>query len=639
LHSVVRLARYAVPHRWRFGWAVAAMGVYAAASVALVALIDPIFNDVLRPEDASRGQSQFWVIAATFLGESAVAETRLAIGSQFRIIALMILGFALAKGIGNYFSTFLMADVGQRLVRDLRNELFGHLLGQSASFFSRHTTGALMSRMMYDVTRIQQVVTVTLGDLLRESITVVGLAVWLCFLDVRLALVALSCAPLLVYPLVRLGQRVRRNTYRVQEELGRLSHVTAEVLTGHRIVKAFAAERFEGRRFARTAERVYRITMKVTSTLSVLPPLMEWLGACAVVGVLWYGYSRIEGGEMTAGDFTAFVAALLYMYGPIKKLSRVNAHLQQAGAAAERVFEMLDTRSAVADRPSARPLEQLRSVISFRDVGFTYDDTAGSPVLRGVSFDVQAGQMVAIVGLSGAGKTTLVNLLPRFYDVTAGAVLIDGVDIRDVTLASLRGSIGIVTQDTVLFDDTIANNIAYASPAADRAMVEAAARAAHAHDFIAALPSGYDARIGERGQRLSGGERQRIAIARALLKNAPILILDEATSSLDAESELLVQDALAQLMRNRTSFVIAHRLSTVRRADAIIVLDAGRVREIGRHEELLADPESHYARLYAMQFFERTRSPAPAGAPVGVLEAAGNWSSVPHAAAPVDGDR
>ena len=247
--------------------------------------------------------------------------------------------------------------------------------------------------------------------------------------------------------------------------------------------------------------------------------------------------------------------------------------------------------------------------------------------------------MVAIVGLSGAGKTTLVNLLPRFYDVTAGAVLIDGVDIRDVTLASLRGSIGIVTQDTVLFDDTIANNIAYASPAADRAMVEAAARAAHAHDFIAALPSGYDARIGERGQRLSGGERQRIAIARALLKNAPILILDEATSSLDAESELLVQDALAQLMRNRTSFVIAHRLSTVRRADAIIVLDAGRVREIGRHEELLADPESHYARLYAMQFFERTRSPAPAGAPVGVLEAAGNWSSVPHAAAPVDGDR
>lgn len=639
MHPVVRLVRYAVPHRWRFGWAVAAMGVYAAASVALVALIDPIFNDVLRPGDADRGQSQFWVMAATFFGEAAVADLRVALGSQFRIIGVMILGFALAKGIGNYFSVFLMADVGQRLVRDLRNELFRHTLGQSAGFFARHTTGALMSRMMHDITRIQQVFTVTVGDLLRESITVVGLAVWLFFLDLRLALVAMSCAPLAVFPLVRLGQRVRRNTYRVQEELGRLSHVTAEAFTGHRIVKAFAAEGFEGRRFRSTAEQVYRITMKVTSTISVLPPLMEWLGAFAVVGVLWYGTSRIEGGDMTPGGFTAFVAALLWMYGPIKKLSHVNAHLQQAGAAAERVFEMLDTRSEVADRPSARPLAPLRSAISFRDVGFAYEEAAPEPVLRGVSFDAEAGQVVAIVGLSGAGKTTLVNLLPRFYDVTAGAILIDGVDIRDVTLTSLRESIGIVTQDTVLFDDTIANNIAYASPIADPVMVEAAARAAHAHEFVAALPAGYDTRIGERGQRLSGGQRQRLAIARALLKNSPILILDEATSALDAESELLVQDALAQLMLNRTSFVIAHRLSTVRRADAIIVLDGGCVREIGRHEELLADPDSHYARLYAMQFFERTPPSVSTGTAAGVLAAARSWSRVPPAAAQVDADR
>lgn len=634
MHSVVRLARYAIPHRWRFGWALAAMGVYAGASVAMVTLIDPIFNDVLGPGRAAPERSQFWALAAALFGEDAVAELRLAIGSQFRIIAVLILGLALAKGVGSYFSAFLMADVGQRLVRDLRNDLFRHTLGQSAGFFARHTTGALMSRMMHDVTRIQQVVTVTLGDLLRESITVFGLTIWLCFLDLRLALVAMSCAPLVVYLLVRLGQRVRRNTYRVQEELGRLSHVTSETFTGHRIVKAFAAEPFEGRRFARTAERVYRITMKVTSTLSMLPPLMEWLGALAVVGVLWYGINRIEGGEMSAGGFTAFVAALLYMYGPIKKLSRVNAHLQQAGAAADRVFELLDTRSEVAERRSAGPLPALKSAISFRDVSFAYADANADPVLRGVSFDVEAGQVVAVVGLSGAGKTTLVNLLPRFYDVTAGAVLIDGVDIRDVTLRSLRDSIGIVTQDTVLFDDTIANNVAYASPDAERAMVEAAARAAHAHDFIAALPAGYDTRIGERGQRLSGGQRQRIAIARALLKNSPILILDEATSSLDAESELLVQDALTQLMLNRTSFVIAHRLSTVRRADAIIVLDGGRVREIGRHEELLADPDSHYARLYAMQFFERTPAPAPSGTPVGVLS---GWPSAGSAPAPGGG--
>ena len=621
MHPVVRLTRYGIPHRWRFGGAVAAMGVYAAASVALVALIDPIFNDVLIPEDAPRGESQFWVVAALFLGDASVADLRAGLGSEFWIIAGMILGFGLAKGVGNYFSVFLMADVGQRVVRDLRNELFRHILGQSAGFFARNTTGALMSRMMHDIMRIQQVVTVTLGDLLRETITVVGLAVWLCFLDARLALVAMSCAPLVVYPLVRLGQRVRRNTYRGQEELGRLSHVTAEAFTGHRIVKAFAAEAFEGSRFARTSERVYRIAMKVTSSLSVLPPLMEWLGAFAVVGVLWYGSSRIAGGEMTTGEFTAFLAALLVMYGPVKKLSRVNANIQQARAASERVFEMLDTRSEVADSASARPLAPLRSAISFRDVSFAYDETAGDPVLRGVSFEVAAGQVVALVGLSGAGKTTLVNLVPRFYDVSGGAILIDGVDVRDVALASLRESIGIVTQDTVLFDGTIAHNIAYALPDASPALIEAAARAAHAHEFIAALPSGYDTTIGERGQRLSGGQRQRIAIARALLRNAPILILDEATSSLDAESELLVQDALSQLMLNRTSFVIAHRLSTVRRADAIIVLEDGRVREIGRHEELLADPDSHYARLYAMQFFDRTPAAVASGSPAGVAGA------------------
>lgn len=622
MHPVARLARYGIPHRWRFGGAVAAMGVYAAASVALVALIDPIFNDVLRPEDARGEESQFWAVAAMLLGDAAIVELRAALGSEFRIIAGMILGFGLAKGLGSYFSVFLMADVGQRVVRDLRNELFRHILGQSAGFFSRHTTGGLMSRMMHDIVRIQQVVSVTLGDLLRETITVVGLAALLCVLDARLALVAISCAPLVIYPLVRLGQRVRRNTYRGQEELGRLSHVTAEAFTGHRIVKAFAAEAFEASRFARTSEQVYRIAMKVTSTLSVLPPLMEWLGAFAVVGVLWYGSSRIAGGDMTAGEFTTFVAALLVMYGPIKKLSGANANIQQARAAAERVFEMLDTRSEVADRSSARPLAPLQSAISFRDVSFAYDETVGDPVLRGVSFEVTAGQVVALVGLSGAGKTTLVNLVPRFYDVTGGAILIDGVDVRDVTLASLRENVGIVTQDTVLFDDTIAHNIAYASPGAAPATIEAAARAAHAHEFIGALPSGYDTTIGERGQRLSGGQRQRIAIARALLRNAPILILDEATSALDAESELLVQDALAQLMLNRTSFVIAHRLSTVRRADAIIVLEDGRVREIGRHEELLADPDSHYARLYAMQLFDRTPAAVPPASPAGVAAVA-----------------
>ena len=602
---MVRLGRYAVPHRWRFGGAVVAMIGYAAASVALVALLEPIFDDFLQTEDAARDQSQFWRVAAAILGDELVSGLRGAIGSQFWIIAAALLSFSFAKGLGAYFSAYLMTDVGQRVVRDLRDDLFRHLLGQSAGFFAQRTTGGLMSRMSHDIMRIQQVVTETTGDLLRETITVFGLAAWLFYLDARLALVSISCAPLVVYPLVRLGQRVRRTTRRSQEELERLSHITAEAFTGHRIVKAFSAEGFESRRFAHASQRVYRITMKVTSTLAALPSLMEWLGALGVVGVLWYGSNRIASGAMTTGDFMSFLAALLLMYGPVKKLSRVNANIQQAQAASERVFEMLDARSEVGDRPHARPLEAFRSKISFRDVSFAYDDARDDPVLRGISFDVEAGQVVAIVGLSGAGKTTLVNLVPRFYDVTGGAIVIDGVDIRDVTLSSLRASIGIVTQETVLFDDTIANNIAYASPAAHRSRVEAAARAAHAHEFIADLPAGYDTTIGERGQRLSGGQRQRIAIARALLRNAPILILDEATSSLDAESELLVQDALAQLLRDRTSFVIAHRLSTVRRADAIVVVENGRVTEIGRHEELLANPESRYARLYAMQLFDR----------------------------------
>ena len=382
--------------------------------------------------------------------------------------------------------------------------------------------------------------------------------------------------------------------------------ITAEAFTGHRIVKAFSAEKFEQNRFKAASQRLYRITMKVTSTLSVLPPLMEWLGALGVVGVLWYGMNRINSGVMSTGDFMTFISALLMMYGPVKKLSRVNANIQQAIAASERVFEMLDTDSEVLDRPGAKRLEGLVSEIAFRKVSFSYDNQNVGEVLENVSFDVKAGQVVAIVGLSGAGKTTLVSLVPRFYDVTAGSILLDGVDVRDLSLDSLRENVGIVTQDTILFDDTIANNIAYSSPDAKRDDIEEAARAAHAHEFIVRLDGGYDAVIGERGQRLSGGQRQRLTIARALLKNSPILILDEATSSLDAESELLVQDALAKLLLNRTSFVIAHRLSTVRRADAIIVLDEGRVCEIGRHEELLEMPNSVYGRLYAMQLFENT---------------------------------
>ena len=407
----------------------------------------------------------------------------------------------------------------------------------------------------------------------------------------------------MVYPLVRLGQRVRRTTRRSQEQLEQLSHLTVEAFTGHRIVQAFQAEAFERRKFRGASERLYRTNMKVTSSLSALPPLMELLGGFGIAGVLWYGSREIAAADMSPGQFTSFMAALLLMYGPVKKLSRVNANIQGAIAASERIFETLDTHTETQDRPDAVVLPPLQSEIEFRDVHFRYQDDK-EPVLRGVSFTVRAGQVVAVVGLSGAGKTTLVNLVPRFYDVTDGAILIDGVDVRDLTVRSLRKAIGIVSQETVLFDASVVENIAYAVPTASRASIEAAARAAHAHEFIVEMPDGYDTMIGERGQRLSGGQRQRLTIARALLKNPPILILDEATSALDAESELLVQDALGKLLLNRTAFVIAHRLSTVRRADAIIVLDGGIMVEMGRHAELLARPESVYAKLYATQVFD-----------------------------------
>jgi subfamily B ATP-binding cassette protein MsbA len=556
------------------------MLVYAAGTTGLAALIRPIVDRTLPNKD------------------------------HLALMAWGIVGLYLLKGVGSYVSSYATADVGQRVVMDLRNALYRHILGQSAGFFAQRTTGQLMSRINNDVGQVQQVVSETIGDVARESLAFVGLLALLFYLDARLTIVCLCVAPLIFYPLIRLGQRVRRTTRRSQEALEHISHISAEAFTGHRIVKAFGTEAHETEKFQRAGFGLFRTNMKVTAALSSLPPLMELIGGGGMALALVYGSRQVASGSLTEGDFFSFMAAVMLMYAPAKKLSRVNANLQQAMAASERIFEMLDTHTEVGERSGAPTLPPFHDAIEFRDVGFGYDDGPGR-FLRGVSFSVAAGQMIAIVGRSGAGKTTLVNMLPRFYDVTTGAILIDGTDIREVTLASLRAQIGIVTQETVLFDDTIANNIAYGAsgtPDASPQAITAAAQAANAHGFISALPHGYDTMIGERGQRLSGGQRQRLAIARALLKNAPILVLDEATSALDSESELLVQDALTTLMMNRTSFVIAHRLSTIRRADAIIVLERGRIVEIGRHDELLARPDGAYATLYQMQLLESRKA-------------------------------
>ena len=573
MNSFIRLLRYAKPYRVRLAWAVLAMMIYAAASGLVIYLIRPILDELLPT------------------------------GQGFRFIAISIIGLYFLKGIGSYFSGYLMEDVGQRVVMDLRDRLYGHILRQSADFFARNTVGQLLSRVSNDVAQVQRAISETAGDFARESLALVGYTVILFYIDWRLAMVCLTGAPIIVYPLVRLGQRVRRMARRSQEAHEAMSHVGAETFAAHRIVKAFGAEEHETSRFRDALRHLYRTNMRVVRALSVMPPAMELLGGIGMAAALWYGSQNISAGRLTPGDFTTFLAAMFAMYAPAKKLSRVNANLQQAIAASDRIFEMLDTYTEVAELPDAQALPPFSSSIEFDNVTFGYDETDPRAILQNVSFRIPAGQMIAIVGRSGAGKTTLVNLIPRFFDVTSGAITMDGRDIRHVTLQSLRSQVGIVTQETVLFDDTIASNIAYGSLRASVAQIEAAARAAHAHEFILELPDGYKTRIGERGQKLSGGQRQRVAIARALLKNAPVLILDDATSALDTEAELLVQDALATLMLNRTSFVIAHRLSTIMRADAIVVLEQGRVVEMGRHDELLGQ-DGVYAALYRMQLLE-----------------------------------
>lgn len=569
----LRLLELAKAYRGRMMLALAASLLYGASQAGMLYVVEEIVDQVLQT------------------------------GEGLDRVMVAILTLSLFKGIGSYAAGVMMTDVGQRVVRDLRERLFGHTLRQSAGFFSRQTVGELLSRLTNDIGQIQRAVSETVGDLMRESVTLVGYVAFLFFKDWKLAIVCATTAPLIVYPLAQLGRRVRGQSKRSQEELAHVTHIAAEAYAGHRVVKAFGAEARETHRFKEAAGSLYRTYMRVTRAVAALPPIMEFIGGIAAIGVLWFGSKEIAAKELTQGEFMAFLMAALLMYQPIKRLSGANASIQQALAASTRVFEMLDTNSEVADRPNAPAMHGLNHGVEFRDVGFAYADDPQKFVVRHASFTASKGQVIALVGLSGAGKTTLANLIPRFYDPTEGAVLIDGKDIRDVTLKSLRENIALVTQETVLFDDTVAANIAYGRPDATREAIEAAARAAHADEFIAPMPDGYETRIGERGQRLSGGQRQRLAIARAILRNSPLLVLDEATSSLDAESEAMVQDALTALMANRTTFVIAHRLSTVRRADLIVTLEKGRVAEVGTHDDLV-NRGGIYARLYALQMFD-----------------------------------
>jgi len=519
--------------------------------------------------------------------------------TMLRVIPLLLLGAYLVKGVGRYGQSYLMAAVGERVVATLRHNLYAHIQQMPLSFFADLHSAELMSRVVTDVNRLARVSSTVLVMALRQLAMIVALLSVMAVREWRLAVIAVLIFPFVGVAVRGIGRRLYRINKRSQEKVAELNVLLHEAFSGMKIVKAFGREAHEAQRFDRVNHRLLDLALKDHRTDEVTEPLMEILAAFGIMGALWYGGHQVISGAMTPGDFFSFTAAMALVYGPVRQLSRIMNTIQQTTSSVERVFGILDMPPAIADRPGARTLPGFTSTLRFEGVSFRYP---GSPdlTLRDIGLDVHRGEVVAFVGMSGAGKSTLIDLVPRFHDVTAGRITVDGHDVRDVTQASLRAQIAVVTQETFLFSDSVHYNIAYGRPGASDEDVARAARQAHAEEFILACPEGYATLVGERGVRLSGGQRQRLAIARAFLKDPPILILDEATSDLDAESEFMVQQALTDLMRGRTVLVIAHRLSTVRNAARIVVIHEGRIAEIGRHDELVAR-DGVYRRLYALQ--------------------------------------
>jgi subfamily B ATP-binding cassette protein MsbA len=518
-----------------------------------------------------------------------------------KAIPWIVVAVILGKGIFTFMSSYFMKTVGHRVVKDMRDGMYEHILFQSTSYFDRAPTGDLMSRMTNDVDKIQQALSGSMGDFIEELFTLLALLVGIFAIDWRLALVSFVVTPLAAIPLAVFSKQLKRQGLRNQKEMARIYNLLHETITGHRVVKAFTMEKFELKKFYEATRSYFKTSLRLAWTSSLSSPFMEFLGGIVGAFILWVGSRRISRGQISAGDFGAFIMAIFMMYMPIKRLSKANNSIQQAVACQERIDEVLRAVPAVREAPDARPLAPVAGAVRFEGVTFAYNESR--PALEGVSFEVEPRTTAALVGLSGAGKTTIINLLTRFYEPSQGRILIDGTDIRGVTIDSLRSQIGLVTQDIILFNDTIRNNIAYGRADIPLETIIRSSRAARAHEFISALPQGYDTPIGERGGLLSNGQRQRLAIARALLKDPPLLILDEATSSLDYESERLIQAALNDIMRGRTTLVIAHRLSTVRSASRIFVIDAGRIAESGTHAELY-ELGGVYRKLYELQFPE-----------------------------------
>jgi subfamily B ATP-binding cassette protein MsbA len=611
MRQLTRLVRYVFPFLWQLLPGVLLLAGVGFLEAFRLVLLKPVLDRVLNP---ASGSENILLFAIPRTGHAIYLQRF--VPSHFHnawtIVAYALVASTVLKGIFDYTGTYLVNHAGFGMITSLRNDLYNSVLRRSAAFFQKHATGTLVSTIINDIERVQYAMSSVLAEFLQQLFSFVFIAAAVVVLGRELAWVLLLFVPFIILSAVRIGRRVRTTTRRGQDQLADVQNLLHETITGNRIVKAFGMESWEVARFRVAANRLFRANLRSVAAAAISSPLMDIFGAIAIALLLLLGRGRIAHNEFTLGDFVTFVAAVLALYNPVRKFALFNNNFQQALGASSEIFKFMDIEDDVREKPHARRLPAFSKTVQFDHMSFTYGtEGEDAGVLHDINLEVCRGEVVAIVGSSGSGKSTMVHLIPRFFDATQGRLLIDGHDVRDVTLASLREQVGIVTQETVLFNDTVRNNIAYGQPHVALKEVETAARAALAHDFIQALPSGYDEMIGERGVRLSGGERQRIAIARAILKNAPILILDEATSALDNESEALVQSALHNLMSGRTVFVIAHRLSTVRRADRIVVIENGAITDIGAHEDLMTRLGT-YRRLYELQFadFEPKLEPA-----------------------------